>query len=290
MAPTKRLIAEPFTSPCTAHGEGPVWDPALASLLCVDLFAGEVLRVDPVTAQVCRRTVGRIAGCVRPRARGGVVVAVEQGFALLDADGTPHALPPVWRDPAVRMNDGACDPAGNFWCGSMDRDGARGRGALYRLDPAGGVRTILTDVGISNGLAFSRDGASAYYVDSLTQRVDVLRLDPETGEVQGREPFVTIAPNEGIPDGIAVDAEGGLWVALYQGSAVRRYLADGTLDVVVEIAARLVTACAFGGPELDELYVTTSREGLGDRAEAQAGAVFRVSPGVRGRVEPVFAG
>ena len=166
----------------------------------------------------------------------------------------------------------------------MAYDETPGRGTIHRLDPDGGVHLVLSDVTISNGLAFASDGRSARYVDTPTGRVDTLEVDLAAGTVTGRTPFVEVTG--GHPDGIAVDAEGGVWVALWEGSAVHRYDRDGLLTHVVRLPASQVTCPAFGGADLADLYVTTSRRGLPEGKEPAAGAVFRVRPGVAG--VPVF--
>jgi hypothetical protein len=157
------------------------------------------------------------------------VLAVERGFALEDDDGTVTPLPELWTDPGVRMNEGGCDPDGRFYCGSMAYDQRPGAGALYRLDPDGSARTVLENVTISNGLEWSPDGSRAYYNDTPTQRIDVFDYDSESG-LTGRRPFAEIPAEAGGPDGLTVDEEGGVWVALYEGGAVRRYASDGVLD------------------------------------------------------------
>jgi sugar lactone lactonase YvrE len=233
-----------------------------------------------------------VLGAVRPRKGGGLVLGVERGFALLDpGDDEPRTLPPLWTDPSVRMNDGACDARGRFYCGSMAYDETPGRGRLYRLDPDGSTDVVLDGVTISNGLAWTPDGSLAYYVDTPTQRVDVLTVDPRGGgDFVDRRPLVTVPYEHGAPDGLTLDADGGIWVALFGGRAVHRYTADGRLDAVVDVPASQVTACAFGGPELSDLYVTTSREGVDPSDEPAAGALFWCRPGVRGVDVHVFAG
>jgi sugar lactone lactonase YvrE len=163
-----------------------------------------------------------------------------------------------------------------------------GAGALYRLDAGGTVSVVLSSVTCSNGLAWTPDGASAYYVDSLTYRIDVFDYD-ELG-LTGRRPFVTVAADDGMPDGLTVDREGGVWVALFGGSAVRRYGADGKLDEMLELPVSQVTACTFGGPALDELYITTSRLEVPEGDQPEAGSVFRAKPGVAGLPPAPFEG
>jgi sugar lactone lactonase YvrE len=279
--------AEQVTDPVTYHGEGPVWSPRWGGLRGVDMLAGDVLTLADDGA-VGRRHVGDVAAALRPRRDGGAVIGVERGFALEAADGALITLPPVWSEPGVRMNEGGCDPDGRFWCGSMAYDQRPGAGSLYRLDPDGTVAVAFGGVTISNGLDWSPDGSLAYYNDTPTHQIAVFDYSAEAGLV-GRRTFVQLADDEN-PDGLTVDAEGGVWIALYDGSAVRRYTADGRLDGVVDVGAAKVTACTFGGPRLDRLYITTSRENLPPDADPLAGALFAVDPGVPGQPVREFAG
>ncbi len=282
------MQAEQLTGPVAYHGEGPVWSERWGGLRWVDMLAGDVLSLS-AGGEVGRRHVGRVAAAMRPRRGGGAVVAVERRFVLEDADGSESELPEVWTDERVRMNDGGCDPDGRFYCGSMAYDETPGAGAVYRLDPDRGVSLVLRDVTISNGLEWTPDGTRAYYVDTPTLRIDVFDYDREAG-LTGRRPFARIEDGVGVPDGLTVDAEGGVWVALYDGAAVRRYGADATLDQVVEVGAGKVTACTFGGAGLGELFITTSREGLEPGSEPLAGSLFHLRPGVRGLPAREFAG
>jgi sugar lactone lactonase YvrE len=282
------MRAEQLTDPVAYHGEGPVWSERWGGLRWVDMLAGDVLSLG-ADGVIERRHVGSIAAALRPRRQGGAVIGVERGFALEDADGTLTHLDPLWTDPGVRMNDGGCDPDGRFHCGSMAYDKRPGAGALYRLDPDRSVHVVLEGVTISNGLEWSPDGSRAYYNDTPTRRVAVLDYDREAG-LTGLRPFVEIPAEAGRPDGLTVDGEGGVWVALIGGGAVRRYTAGGVLDAVVEVPARRVTACTFGGPRLDQLFITTSREGLEAGADPLAGSLFRVDVGIRGLPAREFAG
>jgi sugar lactone lactonase YvrE len=218
-----------------------------------------------------------------------MVVAVERGFALVDGDGRVETLPELWDDRGVRLNEGATDPDGRFYCGSMAYDMTPGAGRLYRLDPSGEVSVVLPSVTCSNGLAWSPDRATAYYVDSMTHRIDAFDYDRTSG-LTGRRPFVTVPDGHGLPDGLTVDREGGVWVAFFGGSAVRRYGADGAIEEVLDLPVTQVTACTFGGPELDELYITTSRQEVPDAEQPEAGSVFRARPGVAGLAVTPFAG
>lgn len=280
--------AERITDSVHYHGEGPVWFPGGGGLQWVDMLAGDVLSLR-ADGQISRRHVGEIAAAIRPRAAGGAVIGVERGFALEDPDGTLTHLPPVWGDKGVRMNEGGCDPDGRFHCGSMAYDKREGAAALYRLDPDRSVHTVLENVTISNGLEWSPDGTRAYYDDTATGQVAIFDYDRDSGLTGGRT-FVSIPEDAGHPDGLTVDSEGGVWVALNKGGAVHRYTAAGVLDEVIEVPTPLVTACTFGGERLDELFITTSREGMQPHEDPVAGSLFRAAVGVRGLPVRPFAG
>jgi sugar lactone lactonase YvrE len=262
-------------------------------MLVVDMLAGAV--VDLASPErPARYDIGsRVAAVVRRRSAGGFVVATEHGFALFDESFVlERRLPDVVDDDAVRLNEGGCDPQGRFYCGSMAYGETPGAGTLYRLGPDGAVSTAVEGVTISNGLQWSHDGSLAYYIDTPTRRVDVFDFDGSDGSFHNRRPLVEMGQEvAGAPDGMAIDAEGGLWVALWGGGAVRRYDGEGKLTEVVEVPGVTHTsAAAFGGPELDTLYITSSRQHLPAGAEPQAGAVFAVQPGVRGARLHTFAG
>ena len=269
---------ENVTGPVAYHAEGPVWSASWGGLRYVDLTRGDLL-----TARdhgVDRLHVGEVAAFHRPRSGGGFVVALERSLALADSpDGPVEPLPELWSDTGIRFNDGGCSPAGTLYAGTMAYDTAPGRGRLLRVTADREAATALSDVTISNGLAWSPDGTQAYYVDTPTDRIDV--FDDEGDQLVRRRPFARIE-GEGHPDGLTVDEEGGVWVALWRGSAVHRYDATGALSEVIPIPAAQVSACTFGGDDLGTLYVTTSRENLGKGEDPQAGSVFAVRPGVRG--------
>ncbi len=281
------MQVEQVTDPVAYHGEGPVWSPRWGGLRWVDMLAGDVLSLG-ADGQVRRRHVGSVAAALRPRGSGGAVIGVERGFALEDADGSLTLLPDLWSGDEVRMNDGGCDPDGRFYCGSMAYDQRPGAGRLYRLDADLSVRVVLDGVTLSNGLEWSPDGSRAYYTDTATRQISVFDYDPGSG-LTGRRTFAVIR-GDGQPDGLTVDSEGGVWTAMFNGGAVHRYSRDGRLDEVVEVPAGKVTACTFGGTRLDELFITTSREGLPEGADPLAGSLFRASPHVAGLPAREFAG
>ena len=282
------MRADQLTDPITFHGEGPVYSPAWGGLRLVDLFAGDVLTLAE-DGTATRRHVDTIAAALRPREGGGAVIAVERGFVLEDADGTLTRLPEVWSDSTVRMNDGGTAPDGSFYCGSMAYDQRTGAGSLYRLAADGSVSLAHSGVTISNGLEWSPDGALAYYNDTPTGRIGVFDWAPDTG-LTGLRTFAQIPEADGYPDGLTVDSTGGVWVALYAGGAVRRYSPEGVLDAVIEVAAGRVTACTFGGADLTQLFITTSRENLAPGDDPLAGSIFTATPGVAGLPVTTFAG
>lgn len=278
MSEPVRLTADRVTDVITHHGEGPAWDPDRQRLHLVDMMAGAVVTLNPGTGKHTRLDIGsKVAAALRPRAGGGMVVAVERGFTLVDPDGTLHPQPELWSDAQVRMNDGGTDPDGRFYCGTMAYDAAPGAGSFWRLDTDLSTHELFTDVTISNGFAFSPDGTAAFYIDTPTGRVDV--FDYAGGELVNRRTAVAAA---GHPDGMTVDADGNLWVADFGGAVVRHFTPGGELLTHVSVGARQVTACTFGGADLSTLYITTSRQGLAADDDPGAGAVFAVSPGVCG--------
>jgi sugar lactone lactonase YvrE len=280
--------ADQVTGPVAYHGEGPVWSERWGGLRWVDMLAGDILSLG-ADGTIDRHHVGSVAAALRPRRRGGAVIGVERGFALEEADGTIRHLDELWSDTNVRMNEGGCDPDGRFYCGSMAYDQEPGAGTLYRLDPDSSVHVVLENVTISNGLEWSPDSTRAYYNDTPTRRIDIFDYDGESG-FGGRRPFAEVPAEAGLPDGLTVDEEGGVWVALYGGAAVRRYTPEGALDVVIEVPTKQVTACTFGGSGLDQLFITTSQEDLEPGEDPLAGSLFRTAVGVAGLPIREFAG
>jgi sugar lactone lactonase YvrE len=191
------------------------------------------------------------------------------------------------------VRDGACDPAGRFWAGTMAIDERPGAGSLYRLDPDGQVTLIIAGVTISNGLAWSADARRMFYVDSPTQRIDVFHFELATGAIANRRPFASIPVEDGIPDGLTIDVDDGVWVALWGGGRLHRYTRGGVLDRVVRVPVTYPTRCAFGGPGLDELFVTSAWTALTKderAAQPHAGGIDRLRPGIRGRRATPFGG
>lgn len=280
------MRAEQITDPIAYHGEGPAWSPSWGGLRWVDMLAGDILTLRD--DRIERQHVAEVAAAVRPRRGGGAVIGIERGFALESPDGQIDPLPEVWTSPDVRMNEGGCDPQGNFWCGSMAYDQSPGAASLYRLSPDGRVDIMLEGVTVSNGLEWSPDGSLAYYNDTPTGQVAVFDFDPEEG-LHNRRILVEL-PDGGRPDGLTVDSEGCVWTAVVNGGAVHRYRPDGTLDGIIEVGAGKVTACTFGGENLDRLFITTSQENVDTAADPLAGALFVAEVGVAGLPLREFAG
>lgn len=268
-------------------GEGPAWDRRDGRLLWVDITGCRVHLFDPVSGSDRSIEVGQHVGAAVPRARGGLMLALRGGFGALDLESeTVEMIADTEADnPRNRMNDGKCDRAGRFWAGSMSYAEEGREGSLYRLDPDHRVVRVLSGVGLSNGMGWSPDDRLMYYIDSLAATVAVYDFDRGAGGITNGRALITIPPQQGVPDGMTVDAEGCLWVAFFGGGAVRRYAPDGSLLEEIPLPARQVTNCAFGGPDQRDLYITTAARGLSaGQLEEQpgAGGVFRLRPEVGG--------
>ncbi|MFG2893396.1 SMP-30/gluconolactonase/LRE family protein [Streptomyces sp. NPDC048248] len=267
-------------------GEGPTWDASARRLIWVDILASRVHTFDPATGRRTVLATEQHVGAAKPRAGGGLVVNLRDGVACYDADG---ALRWLHREvvPGRRGNDAGVAPDGSLWAGTMRYDEAPGGGTLVRVAPDGRATPQLSGVTVSNGIGWSPDGGRMYYIDSPTRRVDVFDVGPD-GEATGRRPFVTVEEGAGFPDGLTVDATGCVWVALWDGAALRRYAPDGRLDRVVELPVRRPTACAFGGRGLTDLYVTSASEGVAPGGAA--GALLVLPAAGEGLPQPAFAG
>ncbi len=276
-------------------GEGVTWDAAQSRLISVDILRGRVHLVDPASKLARTIEVGQPVGAAVPCTPNTLMLALRDGFARLDLQsGTVTRVADVEADqPGQRMNDGVCDSAGRFWAGTMCMQERPGLGSLYRLDVDGAVTKMVTGVTVSNGIDWSLDDSRMYYIDSPTQRIDIFDFDSATGAIENRRPFVAVDPSDGSPDGLTVDAEGAIWVALWGGSALRRYLPDGSLDRIVPLPVTHPTTCAFGGKDLQDLYITSATIRLSEaerRAQPLAGTIVRLRPGVTGRAANAFAG
>jgi sugar lactone lactonase YvrE len=275
-------------------GEGPCWDDRLDTLLRVDISNGLVHGWSPDTGSAWSRGFGGEVSAAIPRAHGrGLLVAA--GHRLLIEDGERgDVLASVEQDlPDNRFNDCKCDPQGRLWAGTMSKTRTPGTAALYRLTPGEPLERVVGGTTISNGLGWSPAGERMYFIDSTTQRIDVFDFDGATGAIAERRPFAEIDPADGLPDGLTVDATGGVWVCLFGGGQLRRYDEQGRLDAAYELPVTNPTSPCFGGADLRTLYVTSARHRLSDdqlAAEPLAGALLALNPGVAGLPGSRFAG
>lgn len=290
--PPVRSAAELALDARAELGEAPHWDASHGELVWVDILPGVVHRFDPQRGSDLAFAVGQPVGAAVPRAGGGFVLALRDGIAVTDhAGGQLSWLARVEHDNArTRMNDAACDAAGRLWAGTMDLEETEPLGCLYRVSPSGGLAAVLPEVTVSNGLGWSPDGRTLYYIDSARSALEAFAFEPATGTLSERRTVCAIEREAGEPDGLTVDAEGGIWVALWGGWSLRRYLPDGQLEAIVSVAAERVTSGAFGGEQLETLYVTTARPDRPDPRQPHAGGVFAVCPGVRGLPAHSFGG
>ncbi|MGH3327127.1 MAG: SMP-30/gluconolactonase/LRE family protein [Streptomycetales bacterium] len=276
--------------------EGVGWDAGRDELQWVDITAGRVHRAQLGAhglAPVRTYTLDRPVGVCVPASAGGWLLGAGQGFVHLAEDGTRTELQQPEGGHPTRMNDGACDPQGRFWAGSMSDDERSPLSRLYRRDLDGSLHVALDGVTISNGLGWSLDGRTTYFIDTPRRSVDAFDFQTETGTLTGRRPLVRVPRGYGLPDGLTMDDEGCLWVAFFGGSAVRRFTPGGQLDAVVHLPVTNVTSCCFGGPGRSTLFVTTARHGLDPAqlaSQPDAGCLFSVRPGVTGPSRAPYRG
>jgi sugar lactone lactonase YvrE len=258
--------------------EGPAWDARGSRVLLADIHRPELLSYAWPSGEVTRVPASETCSAWLPRQDGGSVVAYRSGVELFDEDGAAVARVPVEADiPANRSNDATCDPVGRLWVGTMADDESACAGALYRIDRDRGATRVISPVSISNGLGWSPDGSRMYYIDSPTRRIDVFDYDLETGEPAYRRLFADVSGLPGIPDGLAVDAEGCLWVAFYDGGAVHRFAPDGAHVGQLSLPVLRPTSCAFVSESLDRLVITSARA-----PDGSGGELYVHSPGVTG--------
>lgn len=276
-------------------GEGPTWDVGSATLVWVDILGSAVHRFDPVAGTDEVVTVPQHVGAAKPRSNGGLVLNLRDGIGLRDRDGTLNWLLYLERE-GFRGNDAAIDPAGRLWAGTMRyqrEPGAEPDGWLVRVGPEGRGKVVLKDVSVSNGIGWSPDGTTMYYVDSPTRRLDVFDYDLATGEPANRRQLRSVEHPVGVPDGLCVDADGYIWVAVNGAGEIRRHTPDGQLDRTLTVPVPQVTACCFGGVGFGDLYITTARENMSAdtlAAHPLSGSLF-VAPGIgTGVPSPRFMG
>jgi sugar lactone lactonase YvrE len=293
--PRRGGAAVACTTEQTQLGEGVRWDDRRSEVLRVDIVAGRVYRDrvedDGALASVRVYELPWTVGMIAPiEGDEGWLLGGGRGFVYLAPDGTHRTIAEV-SQAGTRMNDGASDPQGRFWGGALADDHHAGGGALYRLDQTGETEQVLDGLTIPNGVGWSPNGRTMYMVDSGPRVIHAFAFDADRGTISGGRVLVTVPDEVGAPDGMTVDAAGDLWVAIYGGGQVRRYSPEGVLREVLTVPARQSTCCAFAGPDLHRLYVTTATENWTDeqrRAEPAAGLVYRLDTDATGRPAAPF--
>lgn len=273
--------------------EGPIWDAQNERLVWVDIARHELHSLEVESMSERLAVMDDTVGCVALRTKGGFVAAVGTELSLLSDDWTEESRLPLPDEPRTnRTNDGKCDMLGRLWVGTVARDGTPHAGSLFRVSPTGEPSRVLHDLSISNGIGWSLDDRTMYFVDSPTRRIDALEFDLEGGELGRREVLVQLDPGDGLPDGLTVDAAGCVWAAIWGTGQVRRYTPKGAIDMIVEVPVDHVTSCTFGGANYRTLFITTAGNDfdLGGEPDPLAGAIFACQPGPQGRAPALFAG
>jgi len=284
------MLPELFINARATLGESPAWDAKTQTLYWVDvlerhIYAGakRILQLD------------EYVGCVAPRKDGGLIIAQRRGFRLLKPDmkSLKRLSSPRGEPLRNRFNDGKCDPRGRFVAGTMDRNEKEDSGALYSLSPDGQVKKLLRRVRISNGLAWAPDGRTMYFIDTPSRQVLAFDYDLDTGQIMNTRAVIHFDKSFGWPDGMTSDTDGNLWIAMWGGARVSQWKPDGTLLAQFGVEALNVTSCVFGGPGMNELYITTALAGTDAasfRRFPQAGGVFRMETHLTGMPTYEFGG
>jgi sugar lactone lactonase YvrE len=276
-----------FASEC-ALGEGSLWDDQRHRLLWVDIIGQKVMLFSPEDGTNRSFDVGQDVGTVVPTVGDKLLVALRDGLATLDLEtgAVAHIIDPESDKPGNRFNDGKCDPQGRFWAGTMVEDRQKGNGSLYCFSTDQRIERHLTGIDTSNGLAWSGDSRVMYYIDTPTRKIRAYDFDPGPGRLSNERTVIEFDPSKGSPDGMTIDEAGQLWVAMWGGSKVLRVSPDtGQITFEVNVDANQVTSCAFGGDQLDELFITTARVGLSEARlgeQPNAGSLFSVRLPFRG--------
>ena len=269
-------------------GEGPIWDDREGVLHWVDVDGRTLHTLEPASGrQTSRKLAGRCSS-VALRESGGLLVAHDRSVSALDGDVLVPFAPDI--SPKGRTNDGAVDPWGRYLVGTVAPDDEPDTGVLYRVDPDGTYVELLHGIGISNGIDWSLDHQTMYYVDSRARALDAFDYDLPTGMISNRRVLVAIEEGLGDPDGLTLDSEGAIWLAVWGGSCVRRYSPEGELLQELRVPAKQASSCFFGGEDLATLYVTSARTGLDDPGPHDGSLFAFEGLGVRGRPAFRFAG
>ena len=279
----------------TILGEAPYWSQEEGALYWLDIDGKSIFRFDPASGERDTFPQPYEFGCIVKRDRGGFIGGTNKGIALVTNDlKTVEIFADPEKDIASnRFNDGKCDRRGRFWLGSTDIKETDPTGALYRVEKSQNVDRQFSGVIVANGLGWSPDNRTMYFTDSGLRKIHAFDYDIDTGSIANRRDFVVVAPQEGIPDGLTVDAEGYVWSAHWGGSRITRYDPNGRVDRVIEMPVPLVTSLAFGGPNLDKLFVTSARWDMTDdqiKAAPHSGGLFVLDVNCQGLPEVKFCG
>ncbi|MFF7656601.1 SMP-30/gluconolactonase/LRE family protein [Streptomyces sp. NPDC007983] len=276
---------EPVGDTCARFGEGPVWDPTANAVLWVDITGGAVLRTTPADTSTRRIELGGEVAAVFPTPTGTMLVARDSTLVEVSGAAVVREVAGVPSRPRMRFNDGMADPRGRLLIGTLHADKTPGTAALYRLDGDGVLRPVVTGVTVSNGLGWSPDGRALYYVDTPRLRIDRFDYDLDDGVPHNRRTLADVSGLPGRPDGLTVDAEGCVWVAMIGGGELRRFTPNGRLDRVVPLPVSHPTSVAFGAQGLAELFITSAVDPLSveeRRDQPLAGRLLRLDPGTSG--------
>lgn len=284
------MLPELYIDGRATLGESPAWDAKTQTLYWVDVLERYVYAGGKRILQL-----GDYVGCLAPRKQGGLILAQRRGFRLVMPDmKTVHKLPaPRGEALQNRFNDGKCDPRGRFLAGTMDRNEKQDSGNLYSLSGSAIPRKLLSHVRISNGLAWSPDGRTMYFIDTPSRKVLAFDYDLDTGNLQNARVVIQFDKSFGWPDGMTSDTEGNLWIAMWGGARVTQWSPTGTLLAQFGVEAMNVTSCVFGGSNMNELFITTALTGMDAasfRRFPHAGGVFRMETDVTGMPTYEFDG
>ena len=283
---SKTIVAELAAQLECNVGEGPFWNAAEQKLYFVDIVNKQVKIYSPATQSVETVQFEQEISAVFLDQKSELIVAARDGIFTASRDGVLETLlaPIKIEDPSIRTNDAKCDSHGRMWVGTMAFDFTEGAAALFTFDSKV-LKEVVPDLTVSNGIGWSLDQKTMYFIDSVTKRVDIFDVDLELGELKNRRVFVSLVDGDAFPDGLTTDEDGGVWVALFGGGEVRRFDADGNLSHVVELPVRQVTSCCFGGEDMSELFITTAHNGMDSDAlikEPLAGSLFRARTSFKG--------
>jgi L-arabinonolactonase len=277
------------------HGEGILWNPSDGLVWWTDIEGCALWSFDPSTSQSASHAMSERVCCFAPRESGGLIVAYADRVVLFDPLTRKETLVAQFEpeNPETRLNDGRTDRQGRFIVGGMNEVSGKSDSSVICVDLDLSVRTIISHVSCANSTCFSHDGTTMFFADTPDREIVAYDYDTHAGSVTNRRVHASFKEEPGLPDGSCVDAEGGVWNAEWEGSRVVRVASDGTIERIIDVPVWKPTCCAFGGPDLDTLFITTSRLMSDQTAlikEPESGGLFAVKPGIRGVIDTPFYG